>query len=285
MSHRPEQSIGYSPIESEQKRMPTGEEIWNGISTDVRTEIEGLYQEYKYAPEFTDAAERQEEIEVLVGREREFVIRLWDELVKFCTNNPNTINLLLDIDETLGRFKPDETGNDGHTVLRPAVVRLLNRLAQEYDEKLRMGFITTRGEDRLGSQLDDPRHLQPIRHVINRSILFSTQDLTKKINVDNDEDWAFYEATRDGAQVATTAEYCQNIIDPERLAKEAEDEYRGLFRNTGDKLKTSLLARLVREHPDQAYMAVDDFPYPSILKKDDPRIRGVWLDQEAAFYL
>ncbi len=285
MSHHPEQSTGYSPVEVELKRMPTGKEVWDEISSDVQTEIESLYQEYRYAPEFIDETERQEEIEELVGREREFVTRLWDELAKFCTDNPHSINLLFDIDETLGRFMPDETGNDGHTILRPTVVRLLNRLHQEYGEKLRIGFITTRGGNRLEEQLDDPRHLHSIQHLIDRSILFSTRNLTEKIDFDNPEDVAFYNATRDGAKVTVTAEYCRDIIDPERLAKEAEDEYWGLFRNTGDKLKTSLLARLTREHPDQAYMAVDDFPYPSILRKDNPRIRGVWLDQEAAFYL
>ena len=272
-------------IENKQERIPTGEEIWLEMAADIALEIEGLVRKYGLS-RLSDEEDIKEDIEKALNREHQFVVRVWDGVTNFIADSSLPINLLFDIDETLGKKQYSETeDNDGITIFRPSALRLLDLIKTTYNERLGIGFISTRGKGAMLAQLDDPDNLQPLQHVVDPSLVFSTGALMREIDWDKPEDVAFYGAIKDSNEGTPAALYCQDIIDPTLFAEKAEYDYSGLFRHTGDRMKTSLLAYLVRKNAEQAYMAVDDFPYAALLKKDSQQVRGVHLDNDSGFYL
>lgn len=227
---------------------------WEGIEPLVQSFYENNLKKYsdETSEEYTERLQEKIEGEKYFFEE---VLRESEALV-MDTNNKTSI-ILFDIDETIGKALFDKKGNFSGTLLRPALLPLLEHIQQKFPH-VEIGFITTRSKEGVMDQLEDEHQFASIKKFLSLNRMYSVA--RQEVYMSTDEQ----------------SEFIKNspVINQASVTEETEWHL-----NSGDILKLKVLEELQLKEPHTGVLAVDDFQYAGLLK------RGVCLNRKGKFAL
>jgi hypothetical protein len=186
------------------------------------------------------------------------------EIAKAAQENPdNKVKLLFDIDETIGRAQFSENGREViGTLLRPSLLSLLEYIKSNL-QNIEFGILSTRGVANLKQQLEDPKHLAPIKNFLTESAVYSTEEVSPSFELDD---------------VSRDTKFLKNhpLIDLEKTATvDAKEINESTIYNLGlysaDFQKLAIIQKISQQEPKTAIIPVDDYIFPKYIK------RGVYL--------
>jgi len=256
--------------------------FWEDIAPTIKQKISVLIREempFVYA----DEEMKQMYEEDFLNREEQFVKKTINK-VQEVSESGKKIALLLDIDGTIGAFRPDsqELDKPERTVLRPSIVSLLEFIQKNFI-KNKVGFLTTRGRSALEKQLEDSWHLELISSFVDQEFILSTSKAEQIINEefalsDSDaSDMALFNSYK-GKELKKYLEK-QSCISKELLPDtESEFNSNNLQIDKYGARKLIILGKFHKQHPDLEIIAVDNCQFPVKYLKN-----GIYLTPDSQF--
>lgn len=248
----------------------SGEQAWKDFSAliaeDIQTRLASRIAE-RWGSE-----RAQEKIAQILTNEQDFVVRTWDTFTELRQLSDKPLIGLFDIDETLARIiRLGEEPERSVTILRPASILLLSRI--QLLPNIRLGLITSRVD--LKENFSETGHLKILRPYLSPDYIYSGSDLPESSKVR-------LASARDQLELADQLE---SIIDPQIISNAAMTEDPSVFSSYEDAQKSLLVKEVLQQHPDKAFVIVDNAAYPHLFGKHNPHLRGVSLNRSGAFVL
>lgn len=209
-------------------------------------------------------AEIQERIDVMMERERSFVIAVLSRLQE--AKSSERI-LLFDIDETIGTVE----FQDNHTfitILRPSLLPLLAEISAS---DLHIGLLSSRSKEGIEQQLQDPQHLAALRQYIDPAYINSSRE-EKELDCPLDEL---------GERLKKEFGGKDGVIDKNLIGRDSENDFPQL---PGDQTKLSVLKKKREEWKNKTVIVVDDFMYPRYLDTKKGFYGVALKETDGAFY-
>jgi len=257
-----------APTNNENLTQPNKAELfWNENEAVISEETIKLIKTCT-RPDYFE--EELEDLEKYIETEKKFATAVVEKVENVLANSTKETFLLFDIDETIAAVKLREN-NQYQTFIRPAVIPLFNYLKMYIDaQKLKIGFLSSRGKEAMENQLQDENQLLPIANFIDKDLIFSSRGL---------EDEYYKPAAEILTEKYGNTE--DNLVKDESLAYCSEDYY---CLTTGDGTKIDRLTSIKKDHPDNKIIVVDDFIYPRTLN-ENKGVYGVSLRNSGLFSL
>lgn len=254
--------------ESEKRWTPEAiDTFWNTLREGVRQNILTVF-----GPTFErwrksgreEEGEIQERIDVMMERERSFIIAVLSRLQE--AKSSERI-LLFDVDETIGTidFQDDNTFT---TILRPSLLPLLAEISAP---DLHIGLLSSRGKEAMEQQLQDPQHLAALWQYIDPAYINSSRG-EKELHCPLDQL---------GERLKKEFGGKNGVIDENLIGRDSQYDFPHL---SGDQTKLMVLKKKRDEWKNKTVIVVDDFMYPKYLDTKKGFYGVALKEKDGAFY-
>ncbi len=264
------------------------------LSPELRSEIEVAFDKYwsdaaAGKDEYWGADDLEEERKKALERELGFARKVTSAATEMANRHSGPVVLLFDVDETIARNEYTSGSDDFITYVRPAFAPTLAVLRTELGDRLEVGLLTSRGESHLDEQLENPTYLTDAMDIVNPEFVLSSQTdsrVFKQTIQDTDgdtyEDWD-HDLKRLDHREREALAYCEDILKPE-IVQEVTDE--GYSDTNPDwwNIKLAILQKVAANHPERAFVFVEDLWCADSVRDDHPQVMGVHVDEDAGFF-
>lgn len=193
----------------------------------------------------------------VVEQENRFASKVIEAALDLAARHPGTITVLADVDETIA---------EGSTLIRPAFPFALNQLQEILGDRIEAGLLTTNSQDVIEERASI--YFEGVKARVNPGFIISSgtyereRPELRKLLGTND--------------VETKMKMVDEIIDPEIIRATLAGEYSDRWFDP----KLVVLQATVQANRGRAFLYIDDYAYPAILRKDHPQLSGVWVAGE-----
>lgn len=253
---------------------PTAEEF--ELEDDLQVAIEAAShtfwestqaERYKYRE--YDEVEDQEDRAEFTARELAFASKVLGGVSTMLERHDGAVTVLFDVDETIGKLKtkPDDTY---HTVTRPALTPVAQAIAEVSDNRVSYGLLSSRGQSYLDTEAQERAYTAALGEAFDPRFVVSSRDgeIVTSTEAHDLKNWG---------DTAMQLETIPHIVNP-AITPDTE-----IFWNWFDE-KLVVLDQLHQEHPDNAFVMVDDLEFVKSVDPDHPKVHGVHINIDARFY-
>lgn len=254
---------------------PTNTEEFE-LENDLRAAIEATSdafwestQEERYKYREYDEEEDQEDRDEFTARELAFACKVLGGVSTMLERHDGNVTVLFDVDETIGKLKtkPDDTY---HTVTRPALAPVTQAIAETSEGRVSYGLLSSRGQSYLDTEAQERAYTTPLGEAFDPRFAVSSRDgkIVDATNACQLKRWG---------DTAMQLEAIPHIVDP-GITTDTD-----IWWNWFDE-KLVVLNQLHQEHPDRAFVLVDDLDFVKSIDPNHPQVHGVHINVDARFY-
>jgi hypothetical protein len=163
--------------------------------------------------------------------------------------------------------------------VRPAFEAVINNLDKLLPGRIEVGLLTSRGQGHLDEEKTTPTYLSEVQKYVNPDFLVSSRD---GAIVSTSED--MYVLDYGNSDDKERLPFVDKIIKPEiKQIIQEQGEYTKEWHWFDKKL--AVLAILAEQHPERAFVFVDDMAFADSILETGDRVRGVRVYEDAGFFL
>lgn len=245
--------------------------------------------------------EQEGDKEAFIAREVAFVERVYDATVELAETHEGPITLLLDVDETFARNEyGGKDGSEITTYVRPGLATLFKKLDNKLGDRYDVGLLTSRGHSHLEDELETDAHgyMGHVRERLNLNFVISSRDGSPIYEAETLQEapdglsYGYYELALEAIKSIVRPEVAEAALAEQNRFKKTDDEtdYEDIISSLVPRghwydPKLAILAYLAEQHPDRAFVFVDDLPFPVAVDNTHPQVRGVSLYDGATFQI
>ena len=198
-----------------------------------------------------------------IDKEKRFFTKIYDAAMTMAERSDGTVTLLFDVDETI------VDGPFNNPVVRPAFPAVIKELGETLGDRLEVGLLTTRRQDMLEMELEDPQFLGDVMTHVNPDFVMSSRQFEKDYPVFED----LIHNNDDEMKIALT----EDIVDPEVI----EATRNGIVpAHKWYHTKLAMVQELVNRFPDRSFVLIDDLISAGVIRDDHDRAAGVHVYDE-----
>jgi hypothetical protein len=238
---------------------------------EFRDQVRDILREY-YNKDSKYWKDEEEYLEDCLNTERVFATKVYDAVKEAIQSGGEKVNLLLDVDQTIGvlEFAGQKEGSHPRFIIRPVLLKLLEELRElckRENKSFDLGFISGRSEESIRSDLESGGQLAVLNQYVGDKKRLIMHGQTEGL-----EEYADVNGGISDEKIGNLA-----VVNRDELLKING----GL--NLDDLEKLVTLNKLVRRG-NERFVVVDDQIYPGVLNKKNGMF-GVSLKNEGAFDL
>lgn len=242
-------------------------QFWNQHQSSIGEKLRAVYAggSTKYLDE------HPEQFDECMAHEEAFITSVIAKIEDVLSRSDREIIVLFDLDETLVSPKRDQQ-EKLISIVRPSAEPLFNDYLNTLIESQRVkaGFLSTRGKEAMVSQLSDPDNLLQLARFIDTSLVYSTEDLEEVYEHGNTWEIIARKHSSKGS----------GLLQDDSVQEQSPDHY---MYSDGDWYKLDCLQHIKKSHPDSNIIVVDDLLFPKNLNESQG-VYGVSLQNKGKFY-
>lgn len=248
------------------------------IENKMLTDFDLLWEQIgKEETQYYDSEEIDAKRVKMLEREKTFVSKVTEVTLELSKEHEGTITLLFDVDETIA--KNLLFSDPPMTVVRPAFEAVIKNLDKLLPGRIEVGLLTSRGQSHLDEERTTPSYLTGVQKYVNPIFLVSSRD-GNIVTKNEDMQVLDYGNSDDKKRLP----FVETIIKPEiKQAIQEHGEYTKEWHWFDKKL--AVLAILVQQHPERAFVFVDDMAFAESIVETGDRVRGIRVYEDAGFFL
>lgn len=218
-----------------------------------------------------------EERAAALEREKSLYTKINAGIEGLAREHSGPITILSDVDEAMAEMIPAKLAT--YNVLKPGFLLAIQaQKSKPWGNRLDVGLITSHKESRLDRELENPTYLKELNPEKMLFVL-SSKDLAR-----DDAEFARIDKLQndqEGLQVEKNMQEVLNsvrgIVDPSVIEATAL----GIIPlNSWFHIKLAIIDRLAQDHPERAFLTIDDLPCADVVGANNTRVRGVWVGPE-----